>query len=226
MIGTEFFSQALGVFGTGILASLSPCVYPMLPITIGFIGKQADGKSRNASIWLFTLGQSLALFAIGIIAVQIGETFGFSSQSPWVQVPIGLLLILFGVVCWKGKLPNFASKWNRFSDEATGGTKKSGLLGAFLLGVSAALVASPCTSPILGGVLVLLSTSSSRFEGMLLMLLYSLGFSALFLFAGLGVLRMSRLPRSGPWLGKIHALSSILLIVAGLYYLSLPLDLF
>ncbi len=225
MLSAVFLTRAFGVFGTGVLASLSPCVYPMLPITLGFIGKQADGRSRNAAIWFYTLGQSLALFAIGIIAVQLGETLGFSSQSAWVQVPIGLLLIGLGLVSWMGKLPGLASRWNHLSNTVTDGASKRGLAGAFLLGVSAALVASPCTSPILGGVLALLSTSSSLFEGMVLMFLYSAGFSLLFLFAGLGVLKASRFPRSGPWLARVHGLSSLLLVGAGLYYLSQPLGL-
>lgn len=223
MLTTGFLTQAMGVFGTGILASLSPCVYPMLPITLGFIGKQADGQSRSAAIWLYTLGQCLALFSIGIIAVQLGETLGFSSQSPWVQIPIGILLLLLGVASWLGKMPRFASRWNSISNTMTETASKRGLAGAFLLGVSAALVASPCTSPILGGVLALLSTSSSLVEGMALMFLYSVGFSVLFLFAGLGILRASRLPRSGPWLARIHALSSLLLVGAGVYYLIQPL---
>jgi len=223
MVSAGFMTQALGVFGTGVLASLSPCVYPMLPITLGFIGKQANGQSRSAAVLFYTLGQCLALFAIGIIAVQIGETLGFSSQSPWVQIPTGIFLVLLGVVSWLGKLPRLAARWNSLSNTASDGASKRGLVGAFLLGVSAALMASPCTSPILGGGLALLSTSSSLVEGMVLMFLYSVGFSVLFLFAGLGILRASRLPRSGPWLGKIHALSSLLLVAAGLYYLAQPL---
>lgn len=213
-----FLSQALGVFGTGILASLSPCVYPMLPITLGFLGSQSEGKGSKKAVISYTLGQCLALFILGIVAVQIGETFGFSSQSRSVQLAIGGFLVLAGIVSWRGRLPAFLSRLNVGSG-LTSLLSRGGLFAAFLLGVSAALVASPCTSPILGGVLALMATASSFQAGMLLMLFYSMGFSLLFLLLGLGVLRMNRLPRSGRWLQGVHKLNSLFLIGAGTYYL-------
>lgn len=218
-MGVGFLSQIAGVFGTGVLASVSPCVYPMLPITIGFLGSHSEARGGKLSVVLYALGQTLALFVVGIVAVQIGETLGFSSQSREVQVGIGLFLLVAGLISWKGRLPAFVTRWFGGGILARNHLGR-GLLSAFLFGVSAALIASPCTSPILGGVLALMATSATFEQGMLLMLSYSLGFSLLFLLLGLGVVRLGRLPRSGPWLNRMHKFSSVILLIAGVYYLA------
>jgi cytochrome c-type biogenesis protein len=210
--------RGFGVFGTGILASLSPCVYPLLPITIGFLGNNSQSKSK-LPVLLYTAGQTLTLFFIGVAAVALGETLGFSSQSREVQIGVGALLLLFAAWSAIGKTPSFLSRFSQTTPFATRGK----LVGAFLLGASAALIASPCTSPILGGVLAMMATSTTYFEGLVLMALYSTGFSLLFLLVGLGTLRIKRLPKSGKWLQATHRLSTVLLVVAGLYYLTAPL---
>ncbi len=207
--GTAFAA----VFGAGLLASLSPCVYPLLPITLGFIGTQAQGRRRQG-VLAYASGQVAALVALGAFAVLAGESLGFSSESPAVCLGTGLLLLVAGLVSLSGRLPAFLSRVGG----GGGGVSPRGLLGAFALGVGSALVASPCTSPILAGVLALMASSQTVARGLALMLCYSLGFSALFVLLGLGLLRLGRLPRSGPWLTQVHRLSSLLLLGAGVYW--------
>ncbi len=206
------------IFGAGILASLSPCVYPLLPITVGYFG--STGKSgRKSKITLYILGQAVTLTALGWLTVKSGESLGFTSQNPYVNLVTGILLVGAGVYSLLNLNPRFTEKWNRnFSVRNLG----AGLWGAFLLGASSALLASPCTTPILSGVLALMASENSVGVGLLSMLFYTLGFSLLLLALGLGLLQVKTLPRSGPWLTWLHRISGILLISAGLYYGTLP----
>jgi thiol:disulfide interchange protein DsbD len=98
--------------------------------------------------------------------------------------------------------------------------QKDQFIFPFVIGVSSALMASPCTSPILGSVLTTLSAESSeRASGFILMLAYAVGASFIFLVLGLGLAKLKSLPRAGRWMNSIHRLSSLLMIVLGGYYL-------
>lgn len=212
--------QVAAVFGTGVLASLSPCVYPMLPITLGFFSGQGNGRSR-AQIISYASGMAVALSVLGVVAVSLGETFGFSSQNRGVEISVGAALLLFAFLSWRGTSLNLLTGWNGFIGRATQ-RSENGLAVAFLLGGGAALMTSPCTSPILGGVLSLMASSSSFTIGILLMATYSTGFSIVFLLVGLGLVKLTRLPKAGRWMKCTHALGSLLLVLVGLYYLLPP----
>jgi cytochrome c biogenesis protein CcdA len=211
-------SGILAVFGAGLLASLSPCVYPLLPITVGFIGTQAQGKKTFAVV-SYATGQIAAFVALGAFTVFAGETFGFSSESRTLNSLVALVLFLSGIVSFQGKFPDrltaFFSKPFSKSRKLPG-EARGGLISAFGLGAGSALVASPCTSPILAGVLATMASSATVGRGLLLMFFYALGFSSLFLTLGLG---LTKIPKSGMWLGFVHKASAVLLIVASAYYL-------
>jgi cytochrome c biogenesis protein CcdA len=209
-------SGIFAVFGAGLLASLSPCVYPLLPITVGFIGTRAADK-KTLSIVSYALGQILAFVAVGAFTVYAGETLGFSSESKSVNWAVGTVLLFAGILSFYGKFPeSITGFFSRRCRNSAPAVSRSGLLGAFALGVGSALVASPCTSPILAGVLAAMASAATLGRGLILMFFYALGFSTLFLTLGLG---LTRLPRSGAWLGLLHKVSATLLIAAAIYYL-------
>ncbi len=240
-------TQLVSSFGAGLLASLTPCVYPLVPITLGMIGArtQAGSKLQTAQrlrIFLFFLGQAASFVSLGVIAATLGESFGFSSEFKSIRVAVGVLLIVAGIVSWRGVLPSIASSWNRLTsifdlsmpigkslakghqpaEGAANPSQKSfilSLLLAFSVGIGSALVASPCSSPILGGVLALLASRSTLSWGATLMFVYSMGFSLLFLGLGFGFTQLSRIPKSGDWMIWVHRLSSALLIATGLFWL-------
>ena len=217
MMGSLF--PLLAAFGAGLLASLSPCVYPLIPITVGFLGTNSatGGKTSRSRLLLFSAGQTLCFVLLGYAAVTLGETFGFSSESRGIRIALGALLIVFGLVSLLGKLPSFALKWNNVS--AGLGVKLPGGATAFALGIGSALVASPCSSPVLAGVLTMMASSATLLQGALLMTVYGLGFSLVFVLIGLGLARLKSLPRAGAWMVGFHRLSSAVLLVAGTYFL-------
>ena len=211
-------SQLLTAFGAGLTASLSPCDYPLLPIVIGFFGTQAGGK-RNMRVIMYTLGQFIAFVSLGIIAVSLGESLGFSSESPVIRRVMGSVLMVSGIFSWIGRLPAFMGRWNH-SLSKFGNADVRGAVSAFLFGIGGTLLVSPCTSPILGSVLVMMAAGSTMLHGILLMTAYSFGFSGIFLLLGLGFVGLGRLPRAGKWMIYIHRLGAVSLFLAGAYYLS------
>ena len=214
-----FSVQLASAFGAGLLASLSPCVYPLIPVTLGFIGSQSTekvGYKRRLSAFLF--GQVAIMTALGVVTVALGETLGFTSEDPRVRLAVGVLLLVFGALSLSGRLPGMFDRLNRRSQNLGIGNHGS-FLGAFLLGVGAALLASPCTTPILSGILALIASSQTLISGTFLMLAYAIGFVTLFGVIGFGLVRTRALPKSGVWMAYLHKVSGVLLLGAGVYYL-------
>lgn len=205
--------KILTVFGAGLLTSLSPCVYPMIPISLGYFGTQAESGTR-LNVVLFFIGQLFTFTILGVLAAFLGEIFGFSSQNPWIQIGIGTLLMLFGISSLLNFVPAFLQKTNNIQFK-----KNDNLLFPILLGAGTALLASPCTTPVLGAVLVAVSTSAHIVSGTIYMFFYALGATLIFLVLGLGLMNMKKMPKSGMWMKKIHKGSAILIIIASLFFL-------
>jgi cytochrome c-type biogenesis protein len=219
--------EILSAVAAGMLASLSPCVYPLLPITVGFVSTQA-GTGRNASIIMYSLGQMLTLIALGFLTVALGQIFGFSSESAWVKGLTGGLLLgasaFMILIHWMpsangaGRFAAYLTQWNqavlRWSEKP-----RLRYLAPLLLGVGSALVLSPCTSPILGGVLSLMAGNTTFMQGLLMMSAYSFGFSSLFLLMGLGLVHANRIPRAGKWMVKFQMSGAVMMALAGNYFL-------
>ena len=232
-------------FGTGLLASLSPCIYPIIPITLGYLGSQTN-THKKWNVLLYAFGQIFTLVALSAFTVSSGETLGFSSESRWVSLCVGLVLILAGIMSWMERLPSFLSR--ALDGKFLSKSRFTGLTGAAVLGSGSVLVASPCTTPILAGILAVIASSgtstgigvanaasagpsqagiasgalsigaSNYLWGLTLMFSYALGFSVLFLLLGLGFVNLKRLPRAGSWLRVINRGSAVLLFLAGFYY--------
>lgn len=207
--------QIFAAFGAGLLSSLSPCVYPMIPMSVGFLGAQS-GPRRNVAVFLFFIGQVLTFTVLGVVAVKIGEVFGFSNELPWVNRIIGLVLIMFGIASLLNYIPGFLNRMNEVNRISR--LANTSWIVPLFVGAGSALLASPCTSPILGTVLATLSHSGTFESGVFLMIAYSLGMSILFLALGLGFVALEKLPRAGKWMNHIHRLSSVLILIAGTYF--------
>ena len=208
-------SKILTVFGAGLLTSLSPCVYPMIPISLGYFGAQAE-SGRKLNVVLFFIGQVLTFTLLGVMAAMLGEIFGFSSQNPWIQLGIGTLLLSFGLASLFNFVPAFLQKTNNISFKSS---KNNSFVFPILAGSGTALLASPCTTPVLGAVLIAISSSSQLATGTVYMFFYALGSTLIFLGLGLGIMSMKKLPRAGGWMKKIHTLSAILIIAASLFFI-------
>jgi len=214
----------LGVFLSGILLSFTPCVFPMIPITVSVIGaRKTSSFAQSFSLSLvYVLGLALTYAVLGVVAARTGALFGAFLQNPWVVgfvviVLSALALSMFGL--YEIQVP--AALASRLQGHAGGG---HGFAGVFFMGIVAGLVASPCVGPVILGLLLFIATTGSIALGFSLLLTLGLGMGVLFLVIGTFSGALSALPRAGFWMDAVKELFGVLLLGMGLYFLRPLLD--
>ncbi|MDX9834412.1 MAG: cytochrome c biogenesis protein CcdA [Desulfobulbus sp.] len=210
---TSLLTSLAAAFLGGLLASLTPCIYPMIPITAGVIGHANVGGSRLRGFLLslvYVTGMALAYASLGVFAAATGRFFGTVNSSPWTFLLVGNLILLFGLgMLDVFSLPTFASRL---------ATRQLGVAGIFLAGISSALVAGPCTTPVLGTLLAYTASAQNIILGGLLLFAFSLGMGVLLLAVGTFSSFLAALPRSGPWLVTIKKIMGLLMIALAQYF--------
>lgn len=212
--------QVSSVFFTGVLTGLSPCIYPMVPISLAHFSK-VDGPQKTSRVLLYLIGQVSGLTCLALLAVKLGEVFGFTAQTPWVQMGFGIVLLLLAIFLFKGQLPSIFNRWNNTSilnsPTCSNGPETPSISRSFVMGVTASLIASPCSSPALGGVLSTISQTGSLSVGGGLIFIYSLGLTGPFALLGLGVVNLKKLPKSSRVVPYAHKALVILLLAQGVW---------
>ncbi|MBX7246902.1 MAG: thioredoxin family protein [Candidatus Sumerlaeaceae bacterium] len=207
------------VFGAGVLVSLTPCVYPMVPITLSIIGARSVGQKPLISFLrslVFVLGIAIIYSSLGLAAAKLKLNSSFLLQSAWFLVLISLFFMAMGV----SMLGYFSIQLPAaFSGKLQHGANRGGFLGAFLLGVVTGIVASPCGSPVLVSVLLLASQSGNSTLGFAMLFAYALGIGLLFLILGSFPALIKTAPKSGVWMDDIKKFLGIVLIGVGIFYL-------
>ena len=215
--GGQVWLAFLLVFAGGILTSLTPCVYPLIPITVSVFGANESAgflKSFLLSV-VYVLGIVVTYSILGVAVASTGAVFGQIMANPWVVGFISLILVslglsMFGV--FEIRLPYAVQ--NRLN--TVGGT---GFAGAFAMGTVAGVIAAPCTGPALAVVLTYIATTGSLFLGFWLMFTYALGMGLLFIGIGTFSGLLSALPRSGGWMYILENVFGIAIITMALYFL-------
>ncbi len=216
--------ESKGLFGALVLAfiagiglSFTPCIYPMIPITVAIIGGQATNKPLKGFYLslIYVLGISVVYSALGVAAASTGALFGSAVNSPWVVGFVALVFFalafsMFGV--YELKLPTAMA-------EKFGGKKGSGVLGIFFMGLISGTVASPCVGPILVSMLVFIASSGSKLLGFWLLFVFSWGMGMLLIAVGTFSGTLNLLPKSGTWMVMVKKIMGILLIGAAFYYI-------
>jgi thiol:disulfide interchange protein len=204
-------------FAGGVLAGLSPCVYPMIPIVSAYVGSRSSGeKTRLSSFTLslaYVVGMATVYSLLGMVAALTGSMFGRISTSPWALLIVANFLILFALNTLE-VIP-FPTRFSGRTWEPAAG----GVSGAFLLGAASGLVASPCTTPVLFGLLTFVATSHSVVYGAVLLFVFSMGMGILLIIAGTFSGLAARLPRPGRWMAVVKKVLGLLLLGLGEYYL-------
>ena len=201
-------------FSGGLLASLTPCIYPLIPVTVAFIGNSNLGGSKRRSFFLslnYVLGTALIYALLGLFSAATGRFFGTISTSPITILLVGNIFFLFGL-CMLDAIP-IPAYYPKFL------TKVKGAPGAFLFGMASGLIAGPCTTPILGILLTYVATTGNILLGAIHLFLFSLGFSVILLLAGTFSGLLATLPRPGHWMVTIKKLLGILMIVLAEYFI-------
>jgi thioredoxin:protein disulfide reductase len=202
------------IFLGGLLTSLTPCVYPLIPITVGVFGaRQADSKGRAFLLTsAYVVGMGLVFSALGVGAALSGKVFGSALGNRWLVVGLAIFLLvlassMFGA--FELALPSgLAAKLN--------GVGGGGIVGALLMGSVAGFLAAPCTGPVLSGVLAWVSNTKDPVLGGLLLFIYALGIGVPFFLIGVFALR---LPKSGPWMDAVKSVFGVALVALALSYI-------
>jgi thiol:disulfide interchange protein DsbD len=204
----------LGAFGFGFLTSLTPCVYPMIPIVLGVFGAREASTRRKAFLLAtcYVGGMGLMYSTLGVIFAMIGKQFGTILADPWFVVPICLFYVALASSMFGAFEMNLPTSWQDKLNRVGG----KGYGGAFGMGIVGGLTAAPCTGPFLAGILGFVAQSHNVPVGFTLLFAYALGMGILFWV--LAVFAVS-LPRSGRWMDWIKSVGGVALLAAALYFL-------
>ncbi len=206
------------LFGAGVLTSLTPCVYPMIPITASVIsGTARENQTRWRTLGMtltYVVGMAMLYAVLGLFAGLSGTLFGTISASPWALLAIGNLLLLFALFMldvFPVPVPRRLMEW--------ASRKEGGSYGAvFLLGATSGVVAAPCGAPAFAVVLTWVAATRAGLMGFVYLFVFSLGMTTLLVGVGLFSGLVTRLPKSGPWMVGIKRLAALLMIGMAQYY--------
>ena len=202
------------VFLGGLLTAMTPCVYPLIPITVGIFGARKS-ESRSKSVLLtsaYILGMGLVFSVLGVVAAETGRAFGSLLGDPRVVVGLSIfLLILASSMFGAFELALPSGMMQRLN--AVG---SAGVAGAFLMGSVSGFLAAPCTGPVLTALLAFVAKTQSLFLGGSLLFIYAMGIGVPFFLIGVFALR---LPKGGMWMEWVKSLLGIALVALAASYL-------
>ena len=216
---SDFGSKSLpllliGVFFAGLALNLTPCVFPLIPITVGFFTQQT--KDREGSAFplalAYVLGISITYSVLGVIAALSGAIFGSALQSPWVVgLIVAVLLLLatsmFGL--WELRVPTWAQR-------AAGG--RSGVFGALIMGFVMGFVAAPCIGPFVLGLLTYVGQRGDPVLGFFLFFTLAMGLGVPYLILGTFTGAVNKLPASGMWMVGVRRVFGVILVAMAAYF--------
>jgi len=215
------------IFLLGLALNLTPCVYPIIPITISYFGAQArtDGPKPAVLAVFYVLGMALMYSALGVAAGLTGDLFGAQLQNPWVLLTFAL--VMFGLALsqfdrpdgrpiWEFQLPGFLR--NRAQS-------RSGVLGAVMMGLMVGVVAAPCIGPAVIALLQWVGTQRDPVLGFAVFFTLALGLGAPYIILATVSGSVKAMPRAGEWMVGVKHIFGAVLIWMGVYYLQTPLAL-
>lgn len=210
--------RLLFCFLLGVLLSLTPCIYPMIPITVGILQTQGSSSIlRNfllSSCYALGLGTTFSL--MGFLAASSGEAFGYLLGNPIFVVCIVLLLCYFAF-----SLFGFYNLYiPRFMQSKGSYTKSGSAFSIFLFGMASGTFASPCLSPGLALILALVASMANKLFGFILLFCFGVGLSMPLVIIGTFSSSITMLPRAGMWMLEVQKIFGFLLLAMCFYYLS------
>lgn len=209
----------LAVFLGGIMVSFTPCVYPLIPVTTGFIGASSAGSGWRGFLlsFFYVLGIAITYSFLGAVAALGGRLFGEISTNPWTYLMVGNIFLLLGL----SMLDLFVLPIPGFLKPRGAVKRRAGLSAALLVGASSGFVVGPCTAPVLGAVFAYVASKQNLFFGITLLFTFAFGMGLLLIFVGTFAGVAASLPKSGRWLNIVKKLFAILLIICAEYFIIL-----
>ncbi len=219
-VGSTFAARGLpltllAIFVLGLALNLTPCVYPLIPITLGYFGSQSGSSTgrRVALSSLYVLGIAITYSALGVFSALSGKLFGAWLQHPAVLIFFALLMLVMA----SSMFGAFEIQPPQWITRKSGG--QAGLAGALTMGLVIGIVAAPCVGPFVISLIALVSSLQSPFLGFLMFFVLALGLGLPYLFLGIFASAASSIPRSGEWMLQVKKAMGFILIAMAFYFL-------
>ena len=210
------------LFIAGVLTSLAPCIYPMIPITAAIVGGSTVGdvpRPRSRTVILtftYVIGLALAYASLGLFAGLTGTLFGSVSTNPWLYFAMANLLII-AALAMLDVIPVRVPAW-LLTRAATAGQGGS-VYGVFVMGAASGLIAAPCSAPVMAAVLTWVTATKSGVLGFIYLFVFSLGMCTILVLVGLFSGTVARLPRAGAWMLWVKRIFALIMLGVAEYYL-------
>ena len=210
----QFVVAAGVIFLGGLGTSLTPCVYPLIPITVSVFGARKGDSHARALVLTsaYVVGMALVFSTLGVVAALTSRAFGSALGNPWVVGGLAVFLMVLAASMFGAFELALPSSWATRLNHVGGG----GLVGALLMGSVSGFLAAPCTGPVLTGVLAFVAKSQNPVLGGSLLFVYSLGIGVPFFLIGVFTLK---LPKSGQWMEWVKSFFGIALLGLAAAYL-------
>ena len=207
------------LFGAGVAWSFSPCIFPMIPITVGLLAGTAAGPRRRPVLLTLSYVTGVATFyaILGLIAGLTGSLFGAVSSSPWARALIAVMLLVFALGMLDVISFNAPQRLSTWAAGLRGGSYPA----AFVLGATSGIVAAPCGAPAFGIVLTWVAATGSPLLGFIYLFAFSLGMTAVLATVGIFSGTITLLPKPGPWMAWIQKAGGVVMLGVVGYYVYL-----
>ena len=213
--GHGYFLGFLIVLLGGLALNLTPCVYPLIGVTVAYFGNEGGGTRRVIGLAVvYVLGIALTFSAVGVTAALSGGLFGAALQNPYVLGTIAAMLLLLAAASF-GLFTLQPPQWMMRHV----GVARPGYAGSLIMGLGMGIVAAPCIGPIVLGLLLMVQRSGSAIFGFALFFTLAVGMGIPYIGLALAAGSIRSLPRSGEWLAWIEQLFGFVLIGLALYFL-------
>lgn len=198
----------------GVVISFTPCVYPLIPISVSYISVKSNSKPKGFILSLiYVSGIAFTYSILGLVVSLTGKIFGSISSHPVTYLVVGAVIVVFGLSMLDLFNISFGTHFN------SPVFKKKGYFSIFLLGITSGFIISPCLTPALGSILSYLATRKNIFYGMSLLAVFAYGMGLVFILSGTFVGILANLPKSGKWMVYFKRVAGILLVAMGVYFI-------
>ncbi len=206
----------LFAFLGGVMISFTPCVYPLIPISVSYIGVRSNSKPKGFILSLiYVSGIALTYSILGLVASLTGKIFGSITNHPLTYLAVGVIIIIFGLAM----LDLFRLPFSTHFGSPV--FKKKGYFSIFVLGITSGFIISPCLTPVLGSILSYLATGKNIFYAMSLLAVFAYGMGLIFILSGTFAGILANLPKSGKWMVYFKKFAGIALVFMGSYFIYL-----
>lgn len=223
-------SAVLFMFVAGFLTSLTPCIYPMIPITLAILGaserrggSRADGSTKQSKFRSFllsvfyVLGIAVTYSILGVTAASTGALFGSALSNVYVVTGLALLFVMMGLSMY-GLFEIQAPAFIR--DRVGQGKAETGYFSSFGMGLAAGVVASPCIGPVLVSVLAYIAQTQDKMLGLILLFSFAMGMGLLFIALGTSSSLLQKVPKAGAWMDGVKFLFGTTMVAMAIYYVA------